>query len=153
MLQRFLLRSKSASEHELKKVHFIFGVHNHQPVGNFGKVFEDLYRQSYEPFIRILHRHPKIKWTLHTTGPLWEWLEENRTDYPPLVREMVKRGQVELFTGAMYKPILPILPERDQLGQIRMMTGYLKRKFNTEAKGMWAAERVWEPHLTRTLAA
>ena len=136
----------------MKKVTFIFGVHNHQPVGNFGKVFEDLYRQSYEPFARILHRHPKVKCVFHTTGPLLEWLEENRPDYFRLLKEMADRGQIEFFTGGMYEPILAIFPDRDKFGQIRMLTDYLKRKFKAEAKGMWTAERVWEPHLTKNLA-
>ncbi len=136
----------------MKKVTFIFGVHNHQPVGNFGKVFEDLYRQSYEPFARILHRHPKVKCAFHVTGPLLEWLEENRPDYFKLLKEMSDRGQIEFFTGGMYEPILAVLPDRDKVGQIQMLTEYLKRKFKAEAKGMWTAERVWEPHLTKPLA-
>ncbi len=136
----------------MKKVTFIFGVHNHQPVGNFGHVFEALYRQSYEPFARILHRHPKVKCAFHVTGPLLEWLEENRPDYFKLLKEMSDRGQIEFFTGGMYEPILAILPDRDKFGQIRMLTDYLKRKFKAEAKGMWTAERVWEPHLTKDLA-
>lgn len=136
----------------MKKITFIFGVHNHQPVGNFGKVFEDLYRQSYEPFARILHRHPKVKCTFHITGPLMEWVESNRPEYFRLLKEMADRGQIEFFTGAMYEPILAVLPDRDKEGQIRMMTDYLKRKFKVEAQGLWIAERVWEPHLTRNLA-
>ena len=65
---------------------------------------------------------------------------------------MADRGQIEFFTGGMYEPILAILPDRDKFGQIRMLTDYLRRKFKSEAKGMWTAERVWEPHLTKNLA-
>ncbi|HVZ80811.1 MAG TPA: alpha-amylase/4-alpha-glucanotransferase domain-containing protein [bacterium] len=136
----------------MKKVNFIFGVHNHQPVGNFGQVFEALYHQSYEPFLHILHRHPKVKCTFHVTGPLLEWLEANRPAYFKMLKEMAQRGQVEFFTGGMYEPILSILPDRDKLGQIRMLTDYLKEHFQVEPQGMWTAERVWEPHLTKSLA-
>jgi alpha-amylase len=136
----------------MKTLTFIFGVHNHQPVGNFSKVFEDLYRQSYEPFLHILHRHPKVKCAFHVTGPLLEWIEQYRPDYFRLLGEMTKRGQVELFTGGMYEPILAILPDRDKAGQIRMLTDYLKKNFKVEPQGMWTAERVWEPHLTKNLA-
>jgi alpha-amylase len=65
---------------------------------------------------------------------------------------MANRGQVELFTGAMYEPILAILPDRDKAGQIRMMTEYLEKRFKTRPQGLWIAERVWEPHLTKNLA-
>jgi alpha-amylase len=136
----------------VKKINFIFGVHNHQPVGNFGQVFEILYEKSYEPFLRVLSRHPKVKCAFHITGPLLEWIEENRPEYFKTLKEMVARGQVEFFTGAMYEAILAILPDRDKIGQIRMLTDYLRKKFKVEAKGMWLAERVWEPHLTKSLA-
>jgi 4-alpha-glucanotransferase len=136
----------------MKKINFIFGVHNHQPVGNFGHVFEALYEKSYEPFIRVLHRHPKVKCTFHVTGPLLEWIEENKPEYFKILNEMVSRDQIEFFTGGMYEPILTILPDRDKIGQIRMLTDYLKKKFKVEAKGMWLAERVWEPHLTKALS-
>ena len=136
----------------MKKITLILGVHNHQPVGNFGQVFEALYRQSYEPFLKILSRFPKVKMTVHTTGPLLEWLEENQPGYLQLLKQLTDRGQVELFTGGMYEPILSILPDRDKLGQIRLLTETLKKKFKADVKGMWVAERVWEPHLTRSLA-
>jgi len=136
----------------VKKVTFIFGVHNHQPVGNFGHVFEELYAKSYEPFARILHRHPKVKCVFHTTGPLLEWFEANRPEYMKLLKEMVARGQVECFTGGMDEPILAVLPDRDKQGQIQALTAYLKKHLGAEAKGMWTAERVWEPHLTAPLA-
>ncbi len=136
----------------MRKVTFIFGVHNHQPVGNFGMVFEALFKQSYEPFLYILHRHPKVKCSFHITGPLLEWLEANRLEYFKMLKEMSDRGQVEFFTGGMYEPILAVLPDRDKLGQIRLMTETLTRKFKTKVQGMWTAERVWEPHLTKSLA-
>jgi 4-alpha-glucanotransferase len=136
----------------MKKLTLILGVHNHQPVGNFGQVFEALYRQAYEPFLKILNRFPKVKFTVHTTGPLLEWMEENRPEYLKLLGEMVKRGQLELFTGGMYEPILSILPDRDKLGQVRRLTETLEKKFKVPVQGMWVAERVWEPHLTKPLA-
>src|SRR5256712_12523007 len=34
-----------------------------------------------------------------------------------------------------------------------MMTDYLRLRFHTRATGFWLAERVWEPHLAKPLAA
>ena len=92
----------------MKKINFIFGVHNHQPVGNFGQVFEALYEKSYEPFLRILERHPKVKCTFHVTGPLLEWLEENRPDYFKRLKERFHDGIIITITFAahtLYKAI------------------------------------------------
>jgi len=136
----------------MNQVHFIFGVHNHQPVGNFGQVFETLDKVSYHPFLQVLERHSKVKCAFHVTGPLLEWFEANRPATLKQLKNLVNRGQVELFTGGMYEPILAILPDRDKLGQIKRMNTYLEDKFGVKPKGMWTAERVWEPHLTKTLS-
>ena len=136
----------------MNRVTLILGVHNHQPVGNFGKVFEELYDKSYEPFLKVLDRHPKVKFTFHITGPLLEWLQENKPAYLEKLFEMSGRGQLEFFSGGMYEPILPILPDRDKVGQIRTLNRYLEARFQKKPRGLWIAERVWEPQLPKPLA-
>jgi 4-alpha-glucanotransferase len=135
----------------VNKVHFIFGVHNHQPIGNFGFVFEKAYTQSYLPFLEAMERHPTIHWNLHTTGILWDWLESHHVDYLDRIAEQVKQGRLEILTGGYYEPILPSLPDADKAGQIQKLSRYIRHRFKTKPKGMWLAERVWEPHLTRVL--
>lgn len=131
---------------------FLFGVHDHQPVGNFDWVFEDCYQKGYKPFLDILERHPKVRCALHHTGPLLEWIEKKKPKYFEKLACMVQRNQVELLGGAFYEPILPIIPEKDAIGQIQLMSRYLKEKFGVTPKGMWLAERVWEPHLPSILS-
>jgi len=116
----------------LDKVHFVLGVHNHQPIGNFGFVFEKAYAQSYLPFLEAMERHPKVHWNLHATGILWEWLEKNHPDYIDRVAAQVKSGQVEILTGGYYEPILPALPDADKSGQIQKLTKYIKQRFKTK---------------------
>ena len=127
-------------------------IHNHQPVGNFPDVFEAAYAQSYRPMLEALERHPRIRLALHYTGPLLDWLEGAHAEFFPMLRTLVDRGQVELMTGGYYEPILAIIPERDRQGQIRKMTIYLQRRFGARPSGLWLAERVWEPHLSRSVA-
>lgn len=57
-----------------------------------------------------------------------------------------------MMTGGYYEPILPAIPEADQLGQIAKMTGVLERELGSHPTGLWLAERVWEPHLPAILA-
>ncbi|MBI2247732.1 MAG: hypothetical protein HYU65_07360, partial [Armatimonadetes bacterium] len=99
--------------------------HNHQPVGNFPGIFEAAYAQSYLPMVRALERHPTIRAGLHYSGPVLDWLETAHPEFFPLLQGLVNRDQIELMTGGYYEPILPIIPDRDKLGQIRKMTGYL----------------------------
>ena len=128
-------------------------VHNHQPVGNFQAIFDEAHRRAYQPFLELLRQHPNIRLSLHQSGILWEWQKKAHPEFFRLVGELVDRGQVELLTGGFYEPILVSIPERDILGQIARLSGYLNDHFEVTPQGLWLAERVWEPHLPRPLAA
>jgi len=132
-------------------VRFNFTVHAHQPVGNLPWVFEKAYETCYGPFLELMARHPFIRFSYHISGPLLEWLEERRPEHLDLLGSLVERGQVELLGGAFYEPIVTAVPKRDALGQIELMREYLRERFGFEVRGMWLAERVWEPHLPALL--
>jgi len=128
------------------------GIHNHQPVGNFGWVIEKINEEAYRPFFRILSDYPKIKFSLHLSGSLCEWYEANDRKLLDLIGKMITRGQVEILAGGFYEPILVSIPRRDRLGQIHKFQKYLKKRFGVQPKGLWLAERVWESDLTQDLA-
>ncbi|MBI3753874.1 MAG: DUF1925 domain-containing protein, partial [Deltaproteobacteria bacterium] len=126
---------------------FIFCIHNHQPAGNFGHVVEESYDKAYRPFLKTVYKYPSIKLSFHITGYLFDWLMDNHKEYIELLREMVKRGQVEMLGGGYYEPILAVIPPHDRIGQIRMMSDKLEDIFGKRPRGMWLAERIWEPQL------
>ncbi len=134
-------------------VNLLFGVHNHQPVGNFERVFQKAASDCYRPFIETLYKWPEIKATLHFSGSLIDWLLKNDPGLLERVKEMVKRHQVEILTGGYFEPILPIIPEQDRLGQINMLSNFIRDFFGCEPQGMWIGERVWEPHLVKSIVA
>ena len=129
----------------------VFGVHNHQPVGNFGWVIERIYERSYLPFLEVLERHPDLRMCLHITGPLLEWLQRERPEYLARVSALVASGRVALLGGGFYEPILIAIPERDRVGQIHLMDDWLLKHLGARSRGVWMAERVWEPHLAGSL--
>ena len=51
----------------MKKVNFIFAIHNHQPVGNFDHVAEEAYQKSYLPLMEVLRDHPWFRFCIHHT--------------------------------------------------------------------------------------
>jgi len=134
-----------------RKISLLIAIHNHQPVGNFGWVFNEAYKTSYQPFLEVLEKHPKVKMALHYTGPLLDWFIENKPDFIRRIKKLVKSGQVEMLTGGYYEPILPIIPDRDKIGQIKMLSSYLKDGIGYDPKGLWVAERVWESYLPKPL--
>ena len=128
-------------------------IHNHQPVGNFGWVIEDVYEHAYSPMLYALERHPRIRLGLHYTGPLLQWLAANKPEAADQIRGLVRRGQVEIVGGGYYEPILVTLPDRDRLGQLVRMRDEMETLFGRRPRGAWLAERVWEPSLAYDLAA
>jgi alpha-amylase len=136
----------------MAQVQLTLVIHNHQPVGNFDHVFEQACERAYLPFLRTLLEFPSVRIGLHTSGCLWEWVEAHRPEYGRLVDELLARGQVELLGGGMYEPILPVLPARDALWQLRRMNRFLLERFGKAPVGAWIPERVWEPQLPELLA-
>lgn len=136
----------------MKTVNFIFGIHNHQPVGNFDFVIEDAFLKSYLPFIEVVEEFPNLHISFHFSGCLLEWLEDNHPDYLDRIARLVKRGNIEIISGGFFEPVLAMIPDRDKIGQIKMLNDYIKKRFNYEAKGLWLTERVWEPGLAKPIA-
>jgi alpha-amylase len=132
-----------------KKVYFILAMHNHQPVGNLDEVLSHSFAHTYEPFISALEKHPEIKVSLHYSGSLLDWIVAHQPDFIKRIRGLIEKNQVEIMGGAYYEPILPVIPDEDKVGQIRLMSERLEELFGTRPTGMWLAERVWEPHLPR----
>jgi 4-alpha-glucanotransferase len=136
---------------KLDRLSFCFGVHNHQPIGNFDSVMLEATERAYRPFLERVRDRREVRLSVHCTGSLLAWLRERARPTFDLLGETVAAGQVELLTGGFYEPILAILPDPDKRGQIQRLTAFLVREFGVRPRGMWLAERVWEPHLPKAL--
>lgn len=136
----------------MKSINLIFGCHSHQPVGNFGFVFEQAYEKSYKPFVDVLERFPSVRVTMHFTGPLWDWFAEHRPAYIQRLAGLSRAGQIEIMGGGYYEPLLCAIPERDAIAQIERMHRFTEEHFGVPTRGMWLTERVWEPQMARILS-
>src|SRR2546426_10528496 len=128
-------------------------VHDHQPVGNFDGVFQQAYDDAYAPFLAFLEGRPAFRLALHHSGPLLQWLALHHADYLRRLRVLVERGQVELWGGGFFEPILPAIPEGDRRGQIRAMADWLEREPGRRPRGLWLAGRGGEPSLASSPGA
>jgi hypothetical protein len=136
----------------LKKIKFAFGIHNHQPIGNFEHIFEKAFRRCYSPFLELLEKYPFFKLSLHNCGILYDWLIKNHPELIEKLKTLVKSGQVEPLTGGYYEPIFPSIPDEDKISQIEKLSYFIQQSFDFKPSGMWVAERVWEPHLPKFFA-
>ncbi len=133
-------------------ISLLLGVHAHQPVGNFPEVLEDAHLRCYRPFIHTLHRFPDFHFAVHFSGWLLDWLFQHYPEDMALLREMVKRGQVELFGGGDTEPVLAVIPLRDRIGQVTRLSDKLEKKLGQRPAGAWLTERVWEATVVPALA-
>ena len=131
---------------------FVFGLHLHQPVGNFDHVMADHVRDVYRPIIEHASAAGFFPLTLHVSGPLLEWLEHHDTAWLDTIGRLAADTKVELLLAGFDEPILASLPKPDRLEQIGRLREYLKRRFGTDATGLWLTERVWQPGLAEDLA-
>ena len=125
-------------------VTLLFGVHAHQPVGNFASVVDDAFLRCYRPFLRALYRHPEFLFSLHFSGWLFDYLAAHYPSDIKLVKKMVERGQIELFGGGETEPVLAVIPNRDRIAQINSLSKKLEKKLGFRPMGAWLTERVWD---------
>jgi len=135
----------------MHSVYFAFGIHNHQPVGNFDFVFEEAFQKAYLPFLELLAQYPFMKIGMHYSGILLEWIDQHHPEYIQKLKKLVHKGQIEMLTGGYYEPILISISEEDRLGQIQKLNHFIEKHIGDRPLGMWCAERVWEPHLPKTM--
>lgn len=122
----------------------IFGIHCHQPIGNFDWVFEKAYENSYKKLIEFFYERQDFKVSAHFSGILLEWLLEKKPESFEKLKEMVQRNQLEIIGGGFYEPILSVIPRKDKVLQIEKLNEFVKEHFGTYPDGIWLTERAWD---------
>ncbi|MEK6209044.1 MAG: alpha-amylase/4-alpha-glucanotransferase domain-containing protein [Pseudomonadota bacterium] len=127
-------------------------MHAHQPAGNFEQVLNDAHARCYKPFIETVYRYPDFKLSVHFSGWLLGYLLKHFPEDMAKLREMVARGQVEMFGGGDTEPVLASIPERDRRSQLVALSDRLEAAFGQRPSGAWLTERVWESAVGPSLA-
>ncbi len=135
----------------MQKSQVIIGAYNHLPEGSDESSFEDTYQVCWRPFLSVLYRFPDIFALLHYSGIALRWLESRHPEFLMLLEEMVLRKQIELLGGGFFAPLLPLVPGPDRLGQIELLTTYIRKAFGKRPRGCWLQEYAWEPGLASTI--
>jgi len=129
----------------------LFGVHAHQPVGNFPAVIDDAHIRSYGMFLRVMERYPKFRFSVHFSGWLLDVLFERFPDDMARLTAMTRRGQVEWFGSGDCEPVLAAIPHRDRVTQISTLSDKIEQRFGMRPAGAWLTERVWESSVVPAL--
>ena len=135
------------------KISLILGFHAHVPHGADAAEFERVYARLLRPFVCCLYKHPRIQAAFHFSGVLLHWIERTHQELFMLIEDMVSRRQVEMLGGGFYDPALPIIPLQDKIGQIELLSTYIRKQFGKRPKGCWIPEYAWEQGLVGPLAS
>ncbi len=130
----------------------LFGVHAHQPVGNFPEVIEEAHLRCYSKFFEVLEDYPEFRFASHFSGWLLDVLAERYPKDMKRMAKMTRRGQVEWFGSGDCEPVLAAIPHRDRVTQINTLSDKLEKRFGQRPKGAWLTERVWESAVVASLA-
>ncbi|WIM04541.1 MAG: DUF1926 domain-containing protein [Candidatus Nitricoxidivorans perseverans] len=130
----------------------LFGVHAHQPVGNFPEVIEEAHLRCYQMFLQTLERHPRFRFSVHFSGWLLDVMMERWPEDMGRLAEMTRGGQVEWFGSGDCEPVLAAIPHRDRVTQINVLSEKIERRFGRRPRGAWLTERVWESAVVPSLA-
>ena len=132
-------------------ISLLFGVHAHQPVGNFPAVIADAHVRCYGMFLRVLDRYPEFRCSVHFSGWLLDVLNQRFPEDMALLVKMTARGQVEWFGSGDCEPVLAAIPQRDRLSQMATLSDKLERQVGQRPRGAWLTERVWESSVVPAL--
>ncbi len=133
-------------------ISLLFGVHAHQPVGNFDAVMEEAHVRCYRMFLQTAERYPDFRFAVHFSGWLLDWLMARHPDDMARLAAMTRRGQVEWFGSGDCEPVLASIPHRDRVSQIAVLSDKIERLFGQRPRGAWLTERVWESAVVPSLA-
>ncbi|GHT70414.1 glycosyl hydrolase [Spirochaetia bacterium] len=134
-------------------IHLILGSHAHVPYGAGDDEFEQTYSLKLKPFISTLYKYPKIQLNLHYSGVLLHRIEKVHPEFLMLIEDLVSRKQVELLGGGFYEPMLPLISLQDKIGQVELLTTYLRKQFGKRPQGCWIPGLCWEQNLVSPLSA
>ncbi|MDR2617538.1 MAG: alpha-amylase, partial [Treponema sp.] len=135
------------------KISIILGSNNHLPSGSGEDEFETLYSMEIKPLISTLYKFPRICMVFHYSGVLLYWIERRHPELFMILEDLLARKQAELLGGGFYEPMMPLVPLADKLGQIEMLTTYLRRQFGKRPQGCWIPALAWEQNLVSPLNA
>lgn len=120
--------------------------HIYQPPNWSPQIIRKVTDESYRPIIDILKRNPKIKITLNISASLTEQLYKlGLKDVITNFGKLAKTKQIEFTGTAIYHPILPLLPTKEIIRQIKLNTEINQKYFGQvyNPKGFFPPEMAY----------
>ncbi len=128
-------------------------LHFYQPANADASVIKEATEESYLRIVRALEEHPGVKFTLNIAGCLiLRWDDMGYGDLIGRIKKLIKKKQIELTGTAAYHPILPLIPEKEAIRQIKEQEKILKKYFGAERPdGFFLPEMAYSPKIGKLI--
>lgn len=84
---------------------------------------------------------------MHFSGPLLRYWHEYYPDYLERLKNIVQNSRFEVIGGTFSESVLALLPQEDRFAQLKRGRKLVEELLGVTPKGLWLAERVWDPTL------
>ena len=85
-------------------ISLLFGVHAHQPVGNFDAVMKEAHVRCYRMFLQTAERYPDFRFAVHFSGWLLDWLMARHPDDMARLAAMTRSRIATVSARSPYSP-------------------------------------------------
>ena len=129
-------------------------LHFYQPPTQIPSMLRKICEESYRPLIEVFNDYPYARATINFNGVLTDMLYDcGHKDIIDGYKNLVDRGQLEMTGGAMYHPILPLIPEEERTRQIKINTIINRRMFGDtyEPKGFFPPEMCYSQDIVPSI--
>ncbi len=130
-------------------------LHFYQPPTQKSFWVKKITAESYRRLVQGLLEHPTARVTININGILDELLDANgEHDVIDGLRELLRRGQIELTASAKYHPLLPMLPDDEIIRQVELNNETHKKYFGDLYKpiGFFPPEMAFSTHVAEVVA-
>lgn len=131
-------------------------LHIYQPPGQKEEILKKVVAESYRPILEVLEQRPGVKISLNICGSLTEQLANfGFIDILEKIKILAEKGQIELVGSAKYHPILPLIPKKEVIRQIKLNEAinqkYFGKIWRPRPKGFFLPELAYNKKTARII--
>ncbi|MBL7053820.1 hypothetical protein ISS06_01275 [Patescibacteria group bacterium] len=105
-------------------------LHIYQPFWQTREILDKVVEQSYKKILFVLENNSSTKVNINICAGLTEQLIVNGYDeIVDRLKKLAIKGQIEFVDSAKYHPILPLLPTKEIIRQIKLNNSFNKKYF------------------------
>ncbi|MCF0126307.1 MAG: hypothetical protein HUJ68_11260, partial [Clostridia bacterium] len=109
------------------------------------------YSDVLKPLIKFLNKNPDFHFSFSFSGTEMAFFKKKKNEFLKVLSELVKRGQCEVYGGAYYMPVLPLINPSDRNGQIDLLSSEIRQNIRKAPRGLCLYNDVWDFSLIQTL--